>query len=131
MQGANKRAGRLPKKPKLATDEPATDEPGTEEPGTEEPGTEEPATEPPTLEPTDEPAITEPNYSQEIGPKYKDEFFEFYERRGVQIRRIWKIFFRLSLPLIRQFRGFLGQIRRILEEYRVDRKRMKKGYILP
>jgi hypothetical protein len=66
-----------------------------------------------------------------LGLKYKDEFFEFYERRGVQIRRIWKIFFRLSLPLIRQFRGFLGQIRRILEEYRVDRKGMKKGHILP
>jgi hypothetical protein len=69
--------------------------------------------------------------SRLLGLKYKDEFFEFYERRGVQIRRIWKIFFRLSLPLIRQFRGFLGQIRRILKEYRVDRKGMKRGHILP
>jgi hypothetical protein len=61
MQGASKRAGRLPKKPKLATDEPGTDEPATDEPATNEPGTEEPATEPPTLEPTDEPAITDPS----------------------------------------------------------------------
>jgi hypothetical protein len=36
-----------------------------------------------------------------LGLKYKDEFYEFYERRGIQIRRIWKFFFRLSLPLIR------------------------------
>jgi hypothetical protein len=30
-----------------------------------------------------------------------------------------------------EIRGFLRQIRRILKEYRVDRKRMKKGHILP
>jgi hypothetical protein len=53
----------------------------------------------------------------DIGLKYKDEFGGF--------------FFRLSLPLIRQFRGVLGQIRGILEEYRVDRKGMKRGHILP
>lgn len=67
----------------------------------------------------------------QIGLKYEDEFVEFYERRGVQIRRIWKIFFRLSPPLIRQFRRFYGQIRRILEEYRVDCRGMKRGHILP
>jgi hypothetical protein len=44
-----------------ATDEPATDEPATDEPATNEPGTKEPATEPPILEPTDEPAITDPS----------------------------------------------------------------------
>ena len=77
MQGANKRAGRLPKKPKLATDESAThkqatDEPATDEPATDEPATEEPATEPSTLESTDGPVIIEPNTTQPRGTSRED-----------------------------------------------------------
>ena len=57
MQGANKRTGRLPKKPKPAANEAATDELATDEP----------ATESTTLESTDDPAIIEPNTLEPLG----------------------------------------------------------------
>lgn len=52
MQGANKRMGKLPKKPKLAADKSATNESATDDSATEEPPTDAP--------PTDEPPIDEP-----------------------------------------------------------------------
>jgi hypothetical protein len=62
MQGANKRTGRLPKKPEPAADEAATDELATDEP----------ATESTTLESTDDPAIIEPNTMEPLGTSRED-----------------------------------------------------------
>lgn len=56
MQGANKRTGKLPKKPKLAADKSATNESATNDSATEEPPTDAPSTDEP---PIDEPPINE------------------------------------------------------------------------
>jgi hypothetical protein len=56
MQGANKRIGKLPKKPKLAADKSATNESATNDSATDEPLTNVPSTDKP---PIDEPPIDE------------------------------------------------------------------------
>ncbi|KAH6712116.1 hypothetical protein BKA61DRAFT_675914 [Leptodontidium sp. MPI-SDFR-AT-0119] len=67
MQNADSRASRLPKKQKLATDEPVTDESATDKPATNER-----ATEPTTLESTGNPAITEPNKMESLRTSRED-----------------------------------------------------------
>jgi hypothetical protein len=65
MQGANKRTGRPPKKPKLATNK-ATSEPASSkpsEPATDEPATDKPTTDGPT---TDGPAINDNNTIEDL-----------------------------------------------------------------
>jgi hypothetical protein len=80
MQGANKRTGKLPKKPKLAADKSATNESATDDSATDEPPTDVPSTD---ELPIDEPPIDEsPNEPTTLECINEPDIMESLETSG-------------------------------------------------